>query len=60
MTPAGRPEIGTPVNVRLGLLTGYVDTYAKAHSVSRARALRAIVEAAFDKLDDDTISDYLS
>lgn len=59
MSPAGRPEVGTPINVRLGVLQGYVDDYAKAHSVSRAHALRSIVEAAFDNLDIDMIASYL-
>lgn len=45
MTPAGRPEIGTPVNVRLGAdLLAQVDQYAAAESVSRAEAIRQLVQ----------------
>lgn len=41
----GRPEIGPPVNVRLGEhLTG-VDAYAKEFGISRAEAVRRLVAA---------------
>jgi Arc/MetJ-type ribon-helix-helix transcriptional regulator len=45
MSNAGRPEVGTPINVRLGneLLT-QVDTYAEAEVVSRAEAIRQLVQ----------------
>ena len=43
----GRPEIGPPVNVRLGTdLLGLVDAYAKRQSVSRAEAIRRLVQDA--------------
>lgn len=44
MTPMGRPEIGPPINVRLGdtLLT-HVDRYAKDENISRADAIRRLV-----------------
>lgn len=40
----GRPEIGAPVHVRLGDLLGKVDEYAGAQGVSRAEAVRRLVE----------------
>jgi Arc/MetJ-type ribon-helix-helix transcriptional regulator len=51
MSPAGRPEIGTPVNIRLGNdLLAQVDAYAEAESVkqgrrvNRAEAIRQLVQ----------------
>lgn len=44
MTPAGRPEIGQPINIRLGNdLLAKVDAYAAAASISRAEAVRVLV-----------------
>lgn len=44
MTPAGRPEIGQPINVRLGDdLLRQVDERAAILGVSRAEALRRLV-----------------
>ena len=41
---SGRPEIGPPVNVRLGGdLLARVDDYAKTHGLSRAEAIRHLV-----------------
>jgi hypothetical protein len=47
MTPAGRPEIGQPVNIRLtsDLLEG-VDAFAAARSISRAEAIRRLLDRA--------------
>lgn len=46
MSPAGRPEVGTPINIRLGdALLALVDDYAKTQGVSRAEALRRLVQA---------------
>ena len=52
MTPVGRPEIGTPINVRLGNdLLAEVDEYASGLGVSRAEAIRQLVRVAMiDKL----------
>jgi len=54
----GRPEIGQPINVRLGdeLLT-QVDNYAARQSISRAQAIRQAVRALVE-LDDDTITEH--
>jgi hypothetical protein len=41
----GRPEIGTPVNVRLGDLLGPVDAYAADCGIKRAEAVRRLVAA---------------
>lgn len=45
MSPGGRPEVGKPINVRLGdeLLTR-VDEYAEAEGVNRAEAIRQLVQ----------------
>ena len=58
MTPAGRPEIGQPVNIRLGEALARVDSYAERVGVTRAQAVRALVNAALSELDDDTIASY--
>jgi hypothetical protein len=42
----GRPAIGAPVHVRLGDQAGKVDAYAAKHGLSRAEAVRRIVESA--------------
>jgi hypothetical protein len=39
----GRPEIGEPVQVRLGDLLGAVDAFANAKGVKRAEAIRQLV-----------------
>jgi hypothetical protein len=45
--PAGRPEIGTPINIRLGdTLLAEVDRQAKDRSVSRAEAIRQLLTVA--------------
>jgi hypothetical protein len=41
----GRPGIGGAVHVRLGELVGRVDAYAAANGLSRAEAVRKLVEA---------------
>lgn len=47
MSPAGRPEIGQPINIRLGdELLAAVDAYAKHTEATRAQALRRLVEWA--------------
>lgn len=44
MTPVGRPEIGTPINVRLGdELLAAVDAYAAHWQITRALAVRRLV-----------------
>jgi metal-responsive CopG/Arc/MetJ family transcriptional regulator len=59
MTPVGRPEIGTPINVRLGDdLLAKVDAHAQAGGVSRASIIRSLVAAALDELDDETLRWY--
>ncbi len=59
MSPAGRPEIGQPINVRLGdKLLATLDAYAAREAISRAEALRGVVRAALSELDDDTIASY--
>ncbi|WP_210731560.1 ribbon-helix-helix domain-containing protein [Mycobacterium intracellulare] len=46
MTPMGRPEVGAPINVRLGdELLAQVDAYAAEHGIKRAEAIRQIVQA---------------
>lgn len=45
----GRPEIGSPINVRLGdTLLEQVDAYAAEHNIKRAAAIRALLETALD------------
>lgn len=47
MTPAGRPEIGPPINVRLGDdLLAAVDAKADRLGVSRAEVIRMILADA--------------
>ena len=58
MSPGGRPEIGQPINIRLGDALPLVDAYAARMKITRAQALRAIVKAALAELDDDTIEGY--
>lgn len=49
MSPAGRPEIGQPVNLRLGdELLARVDDYAAHTNRSRAEAVRFLLTAALD------------
>lgn len=44
MSPAGRPQVGTPINVRLGDdLLAAVDAYAKRSDISRAEVIRRAV-----------------
>jgi hypothetical protein len=51
MSPMGRPEIGQPVNTRLGSdLLGRVDAFAERERVSRAEAMRRLVAAGLKKL----------
>lgn len=41
---AGRPEVGAPINVRLGTdLLAQVDTYAADQGIKRAEAVRRLV-----------------
>ena len=43
--PAGRPEVGRPINIRLGdELLAAVDTYAKTQGITRAEAIRHLVQ----------------
>jgi hypothetical protein len=51
MSPAGRPEIGQPINIRLGdELLDAVDNYAADHEVSRAEAIRILLADALAPL----------
>lgn len=46
MTPAGRPEIGKPINIRLpDDLLADVDAYAARLDMSRAEVIRRAVKA---------------
>lgn len=59
MSPAGRPEVGTPINVRLGdQLLADIDARAHNLGVSRASLIRSSLAAAWAELDDDTILSY--
>ena len=61
MTPVGRPEIGTPINIRLGdKLLAQVDAFAESGpiKVSRASAVRSLIAAALSELDNDTIGSF--
>lgn len=59
VTPPGRPEIGTPINIRLGDgLLARVDAYAARVAISRSQALRALVSAALAECDDETLASY--
>jgi metal-responsive CopG/Arc/MetJ family transcriptional regulator len=50
VTPAGRPEVGTPINVRLGdELLERVDDYAIRENISRAEAIRQLVQRGLRK-----------
>jgi hypothetical protein len=51
MTPAGRPEIGQPINIRLPEeLLARVDALATEESVSRAEEIRRLLTAMLDQL----------
>jgi metal-responsive CopG/Arc/MetJ family transcriptional regulator len=69
MTPVGRPEIGQPINIRLGdALLAKVDGFAETYGISRAEAIRRILaspqieltqierEAAEDRISADGIA----
>ena len=53
MSPAGRPEIGQPINIRLGdQLLEAVDEYATEAVIPRAEAVRTLVQVGLsNKLD---------
>ncbi|MCV7285989.1 ribbon-helix-helix protein, CopG family [Mycolicibacterium wolinskyi] len=45
VTPAGRPEVGKPINIRLGdELLAEVDAWAEGQGIKRAEAIRRLVE----------------
>ncbi|AER48447.1 transcriptional repressor [Mycobacterium phage Babsiella] len=47
---AGRPEVGRPVNVRLGDdLLAEVDEYAAAKGIARAEAIRHLLRAGLKR-----------
>jgi antitoxin component of RelBE/YafQ-DinJ toxin-antitoxin module len=49
MSPAGRPEIGQPINVRLGdELLAEIDAEAKRCGMSRAQILRMLLAEALN------------
>jgi metal-responsive CopG/Arc/MetJ family transcriptional regulator len=69
MAPAGRPEIGQPINIRLGdELLAKVDAFADTYDISRAEAIRRMLtspqieltqferEAAEDRISADGIA----
>lgn len=59
MSPAGRPEVGSPINVRIGDgLLADIDARAYSLGVSRASLIRSMLKAAQAELDDDTIASY--
>ena len=50
MSPAGRPEIGQPITVRLGDdLLALVDDYAAHNGNTRAEAIRFLLTAALSE-----------
>jgi hypothetical protein len=53
MSPVGRPEIGTPINLRLGdELLAAIDAKAKRQGMSRAALIRLLLE---DHLADEDV-----
>lgn len=59
MTPAGRPEVGKPINIRIGdQLLADIDARAHNMGVSRASLIRSCLAAAWAELDDETIASY--
>ena len=55
MTPVGRPEIGTPINVRLGdELLAAVDAKANRLGISRAEMIRMLLA---DSLQNEMSTD---
>ncbi|WP_142395248.1 ribbon-helix-helix protein, CopG family [Mycobacterium avium] len=44
MSPAGRPEVGPPINWRPGELLPEIDAYAAENGISRAEAIRQLVQ----------------
>lgn len=47
---AGRPEIGRPINIRLGDdLLAEVDAYAEAEGIKRAEAIRQLVQRGLQR-----------
>lgn len=69
MSPGGRPEIGQPINIRLGdELLAKVDAFAETYEISRAEAIRRMLmspqieltqferEAAEDRISADGIA----
>lgn len=50
MSPGGRPEVGKPINVRLGdELLAQVDDWAEAEGIKRAEAIRLLVKHGLRK-----------
>jgi metal-responsive CopG/Arc/MetJ family transcriptional regulator len=50
VSPGGRPEIGPPINIRLGDdLLALVDDYAAHNSQTRAQAIRFLLTAALSE-----------
>lgn len=55
MTPAGRPEIGQPINIRLGdELLAIIDRKADRQGMSRAELIRQLLA---DRLSDEMSTD---
>lgn len=64
MSPAGRPEIGQPINVRLGEeLLAKVDAFAEVYEISRAEAIRRMLtspQIGLTKIEREAAEDRLS
>lgn len=59
MSPAGRPGVGIPINVRLGDdLLAEIDAAASRFGMSRAAMIRGLIAAALSELPDDTIAKH--
>ena len=51
MSPVGRPEIGQPINIRLGNdLLSRVDAFAEHEHINRAEAIRRLVARGLKRL----------
>ncbi|MUL61064.1 hypothetical protein B5P44_00500 [Mycobacterium sp. CBMA 213] len=48
----GRPEVGKPINVRLGDLLADVDDYAADNDLSRAEAIRSLIAIAVGSIKE--------
>lgn len=61
MTPAGRPEVGTPINIRLGDdLLARVDALAAYAKLSRAEVIRRLVTVGLHTARDYELNTALA